>query len=123
MNQTTIISTVLFFVIIYLFGYWLQHTGKPYKSTTFNVHMLVSVIALLYLGVVIYQVNKSSPLDAWGWVLSGLTLLFYLATIISGGFTSLDKSPKFLQVSHKVLPYFTLLSTIAALYLVLTRLP
>ena len=120
MNQTTIISTTLFFLIIFIFGYWLQYTGKPYNSTTFNVHKLVGVIALLYLGVVVYQANKTSPLDTGVWVICSLSLLFFRATIISGGFTSLDKSPKALQVLHKVLPYFTLLSTIATLYIVLT---
>jgi hypothetical protein len=120
MQQTTIISTALFFLIIFSFGYWLTGIGKPYKGVTMNVHKLVALAALAYLIVVMVQVNKVTPLNTVQWIVCGLTALFFIGAIVTGGLVSLARTmPKYVTLLHKLFPWFTLFSTIAALYLLL----
>ncbi len=118
MQQTALISTTLFFLIVFSFGYWLQHTGKPYKSLTMNVHWLVALAALGFLIVDVIQANKVADLKALEWTAVGFAALLFVGSIVTGGLVSLKRAmPAFVQIMHKILPWFTLLSTGFALYL------
>lgn len=119
MQQTTIISTTLFFVIVFSFGYWLARTGKPYKGLTMNVHTLVSLAALGFLIVDIIQANKVSSLGILEWIVCGFTALFFIGSIVTGVLVNLKRPmPAFVLVMHKILPWLTLVSTGCAFYLI-----
>ena len=114
------ISAGLFFLFIFLFGFWLKRAGKPYNAILFNIHKLVGLGALVFLGITINRINQATPLSALEMTACAVTGLLFICTIVSGGLVSIDKPmPSAITMMHKLFPYLTVLSTAATLYLVL----
>ncbi|MCE1253950.1 MAG: hypothetical protein LWX83_10425 [Anaerolineae bacterium] len=110
------IFTILVFVFIFLTGYWLGHTGKPYAVLIFTLHKLMALGMLIFVGVTLYPVLKTA--GRLQIVCTGMAALGFLFTIVSGGLLSVDKEmPALIHWLHRLLPYLTLLSSLAALYL------
>jgi hypothetical protein len=110
--------TGLLFLVIFLFGYWLRRTGKPYNSLLLNAHKLISLGAVVYLARIVYQFNQAIALNAFELTVIGITFIFFLVGIISGGLVSIDKPlPAAVQSVHHVTPYLTVISTALTLYL------
>jgi hypothetical protein len=110
--------TGLFFLVIFLFGYWLHRSGKPYNSLLLNAHKLISLGAFVYLARIVYQFNQAIALNALELTVIGITFLLFLVGIISGGLVSIDKPlPAAVQSVHHVTPYLTVISTALTLYL------
>ncbi len=108
------------FIPIFIFGFWLQRKGKPYNGLLFNVHKLIGLAALVFLGYTFFQVNKTAPLQPVEWSVCLVTGLLFIATIITGGLMNIEKSmPAVVKGIHRVFPYLTALAAIASLYLVL----
>ncbi len=118
---TKIVITGAFFLFIFLFGFVLSRAGKPYPVLLFNIHKLIALGALVYLAVTVYNLSRVAPLSPAMIVLVVFTGLCFVVTIVAGGLLNIDKSPAFLAVIHRFSPYLTLLSTAAALYLLLSR--
>ncbi len=118
--QLRFISAGLFFLLILPSGLWLSHSGKPYGMLLFTAHKLIGFGTFVFLAVRIYQLNQAAPLSAIeliAWIIAGL---FFLATIVFGGLVSIDKPmPAVVPLLHKLLPYLTVLTTAAGLYLLL----
>lgn len=109
----------LFFALIFIFGFWLSRSGKPYNGLLFNIHKLIALGALVYLTVTIYKVHQAQPLGSVQITASAVTAACFLVTILTGGLGSLEKAmPAILLKIHRVAPYMTLLSSAASLYLV-----
>lgn len=121
-NQLVFVVTGLFFLFIFVFGYWLGHTGKPFNVVIFTVHKLLSVAAVVFLVIVIYKRNQAIPLSAIELIVVVVTGLFFLGNIITGGLLSIDKPmPLVILRMHQIIPYLTVCSTAAMLYLLLIR--
>lgn len=121
-TQLRVVGTGLFFLLIFLFGFWLNRTGKPYSAILFNIHKLLGLGALVFLAITIYQINQAATLNAIELTACLATGLFFLSTIVSGGLVSIDKPmPVPISIMHKLFPYLTVLSTAVTLYLVLGR--
>lgn len=121
-TQLRVIGAGLSFVLIFLLGFWLSRSGKPYSPIIFNLHKLIGLAALVLLAVTVYRVNQVAPLSTAGWIAAAVTGLLFIATIVSGGLVSLDQPmPAFVSLMHKAFPYFTVLSTAVTLYLLLGR--
>ena len=117
-TQLRIAGIALLFLIIFLSGYWLSRSGKPYGGLLFNVHKLIALGALVLLFLVIRQANGVTQLNATEIAASVVTGLFFLGMIISGGLVSTDLSlPAFVRKLHHIAPYLTALSTAVTLYL------
>lgn len=113
---------VLFFAVIYLTGFWLTRSGRPYGAALFNIHKLVSLAAFIFLIVVAVQVNKAVGLNASGLTSTIVTGVFFIATIVSGGLLSaVESAPAVVRLIHWVAPFLTTVSTAATLYLLLVR--
>jgi len=88
----------------------------------FNIHKLVSLAAVVFLIITIYQINQVAKLSAIELIASVVTGLLSLGTIVSGGLVSIDKPvPAAISMMHKLFPYLTVLSTAVTLYLLLSR--
>ncbi|HSK89488.1 MAG TPA: hypothetical protein VK880_14090 [Anaerolineales bacterium] len=108
----------LFFLLIFSSGYWLHHSGKPYGAVLFNAHKLICLAVFIFLIVNISRMNRGTPLSALEFTVCVVSGLLFVATIVSGGLVSIDKSwPTFVPILHKLLPYLTMLSTAVSLYL------
>ena len=118
-NQLEVIGAGLFFFFIYLSGFRLRHLGKPYGSLLFNLHKLLGLAAVVFLGIVAYRYNQVSPLDPYEIIGSAITFTLFAATITTGGLLNIDRPvPPVLKVSHQFLPYITTLATAITLYLI-----
>ncbi len=122
--SATITKTAIagsFFLFIFVFGFLLSRAGKPYPTLLFNVHKLIALGALVYLGITVYNLHQAAPLTPAHLALVVFTGICFVVTIVAGGLLNIDKSPAFLAVIHRFSPYLTLLSTAAVLYLLLSR--
>jgi hypothetical protein len=120
--QLRFVSAGLFFMLILPSGLWLSHAGKPYSAILFNAHKLIGFGLFVFLIINVYQVNQATPLSTLELTTCLIAGLFFLATIVTGGLVSVDKvMPAVVSLSHKLLPYLTVLSTIASLYLLLRQ--
>ena len=115
-----LVSAGLFFIIIFILGFWLSRSGKPYGTLIFTIHKLVALGAVVYLAVTFNKVHQVSPLSPVQIAAIVLAFLCFAVTIITGGLVSIEKTmPEVVHRLHQVMPYLTVLSTAASLYLVL----
>ena len=124
MNTTLVraVSAGLFFLFIFLSGFWLSRSGKPYSSLILNVHKLIALAAVVFLVMTVIRMNQAGKMSTAEVIASVITGLLFLIAIISGGLASIDKSwPAAITTVHHILPYVIVLSTAATLYLLLYR--
>ena len=127
--QWKIIITAVFFIFVFVFGFWLSRSGKPYNMLIFNLHKLIGLAMGVFLIVTVYQVHKTVAFTPF--VISALlvTVLIFLVLVAAGGLLSFEAAGDLQNASqsllngvalaHKVLPYLALLSTAGTLYLLL----
>ena len=119
-TQLRVAGAVLFFLFIFLSGIWLSNSGKPFNGAILTVHKLISLAAVVFLIVTIYQINKTSRLSAIELIAAVVTGALFLGTIISGGLLSTGKTmPTAILRMHQIPPFLTALSTAVTLYLLL----
>ena len=121
-NQLRIIGSGLFYLLIFLSGFWLTRSGKPYNVIVLTIHKLISLAAVVFLVITIYQANQVAKLSAIELVAGVVTGLFFLGTIVTGGLLSVDRPmPAIVLWLHRITPFLTVLSTAVTLYLLLGR--
>lgn len=120
--QLRFASAGLFFLLILPTGLWLHHSGKPYSLILFNAHKLIGFGLFLFLTFNVYKINRAAPLSAPALTACLIAGLFFFAAIVTGGLVSIPRAmPEFVSLSHKLLTYLTVLSTIGSLYLLLRQ--
>lgn len=121
-TQLRVVGTGLFFIFIFLSGYWLSRSGKPYSAIIFNIHKLIGLAAGVFLVTTVYQIHRVAPLGPAEIAAIVVTVLFFAGTVAAGGLLSIDKPmPAAISMMHKLLPYVAVLSTAVTLYLLLNR--
>lgn len=112
----------LSFLFIFLSGFWLSRTGKPYNGLIFTIHKLVGLAMGVFLIMTIKQVHQVAPLGPVEITAIVVTALFFAATVTMGSLLSIGKPmPTFISMMNKLFPYPTVLSTAVSLYLLLSR--
>jgi hypothetical protein len=120
--ESKVIGAGLFYLFIFLSGFWLSHLGKPYPTIVFSIHKLIGVATAIFLVITVYRIHQAAPLSPVEITAGVVTVLFFAGTIVAGGLLSIDKSmPAAVLTMHQVAPFLTVLSTAATLYLVLSR--
>ena len=121
-TQLRVVGAGLFFLLIFLSGFWLSRSGKPYSAIIFNIHKLIGLAAGVFLVMTVYQIHQVAPLGLVKIVAIVVTVLFFAGTVTAGGLLSIDKPMSAsVVILHKITPYLTVLSTAATLYLLLSR--
>jgi hypothetical protein len=116
--QLKVVSTGLFFLFVFLFGFWLSNSGKPYNVVILTIHKLISLAALVFLAVTVCRMHQASALNSIELTACVATALLFVGTIIIGGLLSADKPmPQVISTIHQLTPYLTVLSTAVTLYL------
>ncbi len=126
-----LISTGLFFLFIFLSGFWLSHSGKPYSTLIFNIHKLIGLAAAVFLIVTVVAIHRQAPLQSGQIAAVATTAVLFVLLVVVGGLLSvqsgggLASAPPFLKTGfvlvHHLLPYLAVLSTGVTLYLLLFR--
>ena len=117
-TQFKLLGMGIFFLLIFVSGLRLSRSGKPYNPILFNLHKLIGLAAGIYLVVTVYQIHQAAPLSQVEIITAVITIALFVGTIIAGGLVSIDKPmPKPALRMHKIMPYLTVVSTAATLYL------
>lgn len=117
-----IVSITGLFVLIFVSGFWLTFTGKPYHMLVITVHKLISVGVLVYLGYLLYRAQQSEGLGLWLIVTAVIAALSFIAAIATGALLSSDLPPSPLVLTlHFVTPYLTILTSGWMLFLLIRR--
>jgi hypothetical protein len=117
-----VIGAGLFYLFIFVSGFWLGRSGKPYNGIVFNIHKLIAVLAVVFLVITMCQISQVARLSAMELTTGVVTGVFFLGAIISGGVLSISKSiPAAILTMHQITVFLTALSTAATFYLLLTR--
>ena len=110
----------LFFLLIFLSGFWLNFSGKPYRILFFNAHKLIALAALVFLGFMINKIHRTDPLTTVQILSVAVTGLLFVVTMITGGLMNIGKDlPVFIFRLHHVTPYLTILSSAVTLTMLL----
>jgi hypothetical protein len=121
-NQLRVVSAGLFFLFIFLSGFWLSRTGKPYSGIILTIHKLIGLAAGVFLVMTVYRIHRVAPLSPVEITAIVVTVLFFAGTVTAGGLLSIDKPmPAAISMMHKLFPYLTVLSTAVTLYLLLSH--
>jgi len=117
-TQIRIASAGLFFLLIFLSGFWLSRAGKPYPVIVFTLHKLIALGAVVFVALTARSIHQVVPLGPGQWTAIAVAGLCFVATIVTGGLMSIEKPmPVAVSTLHHLIPYGTVLSTAAALYL------
>lgn len=112
------ISAGLFFLVIFLSGFWLSRSGKPYSGILINLHKLVALAAVVLFVITLVRLNRVATLGALEVVVGAVTVLLAVGLFATGALVSIDRPmPPFVSILHHLVPYLALLSTAATLYL------
>lgn len=124
MTSLRIVGPGLFFLLVFLSGFWLSHAGKPLNGIILTFHKLVSLAVVVFLAVTMYQTNQVAALSTLELTAGIVTGLFFLGAIITGGLLSIDKPmPAAILALHRLTPFLAVLSTAVTLFLLITRFP
>lgn len=111
-------SVGLFFAFIFLTGYWLNRSAKPYSMLAVTIHKLIGLAAGIYLGLSIYRIQQVAPLNTVQITAIVVTILFFITNVATGSLLSTNKPmPKLVSMLNKFFPYLTVLATIGMIYL------
>jgi hypothetical protein len=118
--QLKVVITCTFFLLIFLFGYWLNRKGKPYNTLLITLHKLIALGAAVYLIITLVKLSRVSPFSPLQISAIVLTAVCFSGTAATGVLLSFKKDwPVLVHVLHHVTPYLTLISTAALLYLLI----
>jgi hypothetical protein len=112
------IGAGLFFLVVFLSGFWLSRSGKPYSGILINVHKLVALAAVVLFVITLVRLNRIATLGALEVAGGAVTVLLAIGLFVTGALVSIDHPmPPLVSTLHHLLPYLALLSTAATLYL------
>lgn len=111
-TSSTLINAGVYFLFIFLSGFWLSRSGKPYNMFIITVHKLIGLAVGVSLGTKVdraYQMNAISSFDITAIL---ITIVLFVALVTTGSLLSAEKPmPEFVTTIHKILPYITFLAT------------
>ena len=121
-TELRIVGSGLFFLFIFLSGFWLSRSGKPYSVIILTIHKLIGLAAGVFLALTVYRIHQVAPLGPVEITAIVVTVLFFAGTVTAGGLLSVDKPmPAAISMMHKLFPYPTVLSSAVTLYLLLSH--
>lgn len=117
-SQLRIVMIGSLYLLIFGSGFWLTRAGKPYSAIVVTAHKLLSVAALIFLAVSLYQINRGIPLSAMVIAAGVITGLFFLGTIATGAMLTAERQmPAVVLWLHRIAPFLTVIATAVTLYL------
>ena len=100
-------------------GIWLSKIGRPLNGLIFSVHKIISLLAIVATGIVIYYSQQGIEINRTDLFLIFATGLVLLLSLISGFLLSFDKFVNdFLLYMHKFMPALIILFSILSIYFI-----
>ena len=114
----TMLGTAALLVAVFVLGFWLRRSGKPYSGLVMTVHKLASLAVLIVFIFEVYRIHKATPLETAALAAAVFTVVFFVAAIISGGIVSLDRpTPPIVRALHWATPFLTIAGVTATFFL------
>jgi len=108
----------LFFVFVFLSGFWLSRTGKPYNMLLITFHKLVSLAGGLYLARMVYRFHRQDPLSPVQIATVVIAFLLFIVNVTTGSLLSATKPiPEIVSTLNKYSPYLTVIAAAVMIYL------
>jgi hypothetical protein len=121
-NLLRVVGAALFYLVIFVSGFWLTRSGKPYNQIVFNVHKLIALAAVVLFVITLFRINRVTALNAIEVIASVVTGLIVLGLFVTGALLSIDHPmPAIVTKLHHIMPYLAALATAATLYLLIRR--
>jgi hypothetical protein len=121
-TKLSVVGAGLFFLFIFLSGFWLSNSGKPLNVIILTIHKLIGLAAGVFLVMTVYRIHQVAPLSPVEITAIVVTVLFFAGNVATGGLLSTDKTvPAVILKLHQITPFLTVLSTAVTLYLLLSR--
>lgn len=118
--SSNFISTGTLFLLIFLSGFWLSRTGRPYSMVIITIHKLIGLATGVFLGLMIYRIHKVAPLSPPQIAAIVVTILFFVVNVATGSLLSTNKPmPAAVSIINKWFPYLTAISTGIMLFFLL----
>lgn len=118
--SSNFISTGTLFLLIFLSGFWLSRTGRPYSMFIITIHKLIGLATGVFLGLMIYRIHKVAPLSPPQIAAIVVTILFFVVNVATGSLLSTNKPmPAAVSIINKWFPYLTAISTGIMLFFLL----
>ena len=106
------------FVITVLSGILLSNAGRPLNSLIFTVHKLVAVATMILTAVSVRGLYRSVDIQALYPALIVVTVLFFVALLVSGALLSFDKLALAATLRvHQIAPLLAIGFTALTIYL------
>ena len=107
-------------LVVFVTGFWLTRSGKPYRGLLLNVHKLISLAALALLVIATVRKSRAVPLDVLELTVAVLAGALFLDAIVSGGLASTDRpTPAVVLAMHRIAPFLTLVAAIVSVVFLL----
>jgi len=114
-----IVGPGLLYLLIFLTGFRLKKSGKPYNMLFLTVHKLTGLAAAVLFVIIVLQVNRAGTLSVPELIATVVTVMFFLDAVASGGLVSVNKPmPEIFLTIHRIIPYLTVSSAALAFYLI-----
>lgn len=120
MYQLRLLSIGAGLLIMFLSGFWLNRTGKPYGTLILTIHKLIAIGIGILLFIMMRQAHQAASFRSIELVAVAVTVLSFIATVTTGSLLSIPTSkpmPPIVSTLNKIFPYFTVMSTAWALYI------
>ncbi len=120
-TKTPVVGAAAVFLAIVLLGFWLSYSGKPYGTAALTGHKLLSLGAVVWLGITAHRMNQAATLGAAELLAVAAASLFFLGTMVTGSLLAIKAMPTPVLRLHQVTPYLTIVFSAAALFLLSRR--
>jgi ABC-type multidrug transport system permease subunit len=104
-------------LVIIITGFWVSRSGKPINIIKMNIHKLIALGTAVFIGLTMYRLSQGIRFGSLEIIALVASIVFAVAAIVTGGLASLAKPIRVAVIIHKIMPYLTILSTAATLYL------
>ena len=117
-SQTVLAAVALIFAVFVL-GFLLRRSGKPYSGLILTAHKLISLAVLVLFVLTVNRINQATPLASAVLASAVLTGAFFVIAIVSGGLASTEKpAPAIALTLHRITPFVTIAGAAATFFLI-----
>jgi len=120
--QDRVLVVILSFFVIFVSGFLMSRSGKPFNGLVASIHKLLSLATVVFLVLLLMQINHLARLGMVEWVICAVAVLLIVAAIASGSVMMAVESAPAAHLTHRIVPYLALISTAAAFWLLLPKL-
>ncbi len=113
-DPVPLVAAVLLFILVFILGFRLRRSGKPFSGLVLTTHKLLSLAVLVIFVLTVYRANSAQPLETAALAAALLAGVFFVTAILSGGLASTEKpTPRVALVLHRVTPFLTVVCAAA----------